>query len=449
MNDTLASAMEWIDTHEEEMIDFLSEYVRYRSPTGSEREVQMEFLVPFFRDMGWDDVEVVDVTDDGSRPNVNARLEGSGEGQNLLLNGHCDVVDVSQAERKTHWKTDPWEPMIEDGRLYGRGTSDMKGPLSAMIWAVRGVIESGVDLDSDVFLSVVVGEERAQQDYGAIPATESLLEDAEIPFCVNGEPTNNEIHTKSSSLFNIDIRIQGKAIHASQHNLVRYPQRHGVPHGPDIGVDAIEPMTAMIDRLYAFEHRLNMRHSEEIWGSGGFPEPIDEQGVGTITVLPTIVDAGDYIASIADTARIQGQVYIPPSIDPDDVQMEFEEVVDEVAAANDWLADHPPEISFGGQLGEHREFSYWPAFDVPVGDPGPQALGRAVEAVTGNEPVYSGFKAVSDGGFIQKVCGVDTVSFGPGNTHMGVHGADEYVPLEQVTEAAKVYAAMILEWCCT
>ena len=447
MKDALTRATTWIDDNEAEMVEFLADYVRHRSPTEAERAVQLEFLKPALEEMGWDRIDVVDVTTDGSRPNVNAHLVGSGGGDNLLFNGHCDVIDVPEAKRDRFWTTDPWEPTVEDGRMYGRGTSDMKGPLTAMIWAVRSLIETDARLDGDVLLSVVVGEEQAQQDRGTIPATEALLAEVDIPFCVNCEPTNLEVHTTSAALFNIDIRLYGKAIHGCQHNLVRYPQRYGVPQGREVGVDVLRPMVSLLDRLHQLEHQLNMRYSGELFGSGGFPEPVDQQGVGTITIVPTIIDAGEYVASIAEEARIQGQVYIPPAIDPADVREEIEAVVDGMIATDDWLADHPPEIEFGGQLGDHREYSYWPSFTVPIDDPGPQALGRAVEAATGEEPIYSGFKAVTDGGFIQKVCGVDTVSFGPGNTNLGVHGANEYVPLDQLTQAAKVYAAMILEWC--
>lgn len=444
MNDTLSEAVAWIGNHDDEMLDFLAEFVRYRSTTEAEAEVQNDLLAPYFEEKGWHDVDIVDVSNDGNRPNVNARLQGAGNGRNLLFNGHCDVVDVPQEKREKFWTTDPWEAQIKDGVVYGRGTSDMKGPLTAMIWGVRSLIETDAEIDGDVLVSVVVGEERAQQDYGAIPATEAWLERVDVPFCVNCEPTNLEIHTTSAALFNIDIRVYGKAVHASQHNLVRYPQRRGVPQGREVGVDAIRPLTALLDRLFELEHQLNMSLSGETRDS---PAPDDLQGVGTITIVPTVIEAGEYIASIADEARIEGQVYLPPSIDPQRVREKIEAVIDTLVATDGWLADHPPEVEFGGQLGDHREYSYWPAFEVPTDAPGSRALGRSVQKITGEEAVYSGFKAVTDGGFIQKVCGVDSISFGPGNTTMGVHGANEYVPIDQLTQAAKIYAAMILEWC--
>jgi acetylornithine deacetylase len=104
----------WIEAHEEEMIEFLVEYISYRSPTEDEAEVQLEFVEPFFRnEMEWDDVTIVDVTDEQNRPNVNAVLagDGDGDGKNILFNGHSDVVDVT-AEDEAAWTKDPWDPSI-------------------------------------------------------------------------------------------------------------------------------------------------------------------------------------------------------------------------------------------------------------------------------------------------------------------------------------------------
>lgn len=439
----------WIDDHEEEMIDFLSEYVRYRSVTEHEQAVHREFILPYFRDeMGWDTVDIVDVSPDGDRPNVNARLAGTGDGRNLLFNGHSDVVPVTETEAEEYWTTDPWEPTLKDGRLYARGACDMKGPNTAMIWAIKAVIATDTTLAGDLLMSLVVGEERAQQNYGSIPATNAWLEQGfDIPFCINGEPTNNEIHVKSAALFNLDIKIHGKAVHASQNNLIRYPQRRGIPQGEDVGVDANNLLRTVLDRLYDLQERWNREYTDDIWGSGGHPSPTDQQGTGAITLVPTVIDSGSYVASIANHAHIRGQVYIPPSVDPSRIQTDLRQVLDSVGMTNEWVREHPIEVTFGNQLDEDREFSYWPAFEVSPEHVGCDALRAAVETVTDEQPVYSGFKAVTDGGFIQNVCGVDPVSFGPGNTHMGVHGADEYVPLAQLRQAAKIYAAMAVEWC--
>lgn len=432
----------WIDRHEQEMIDFIREYISYRSPTEHEEEVQRKFVEPFFRnEMEWDEVEIVDVSDDQDRPNVNGRLNGTGDGdgQHLLFNGHSDVVDVSE-EAEEAWEYDPWDPVTVDGNLYGRGSNDMKGPNTAMIWAAKAIMESGVGLSGDLMMSIVVGEELDQQEVGSIPATDAHLKNVdEIPICVNVEPTNNEIHTRSAATFDFTIEIQGKDIHTSQKNLTQYPQRFGIPAGQDVGVDAAKIMTELLERFQDLEDQWNLRYRDEIYGGGGQPRP-DIQGVGPVGINCTIMKAGDYLAAVPGHATIQGHVFYPPFVDDEDLWKEMQEVVEGLAATNDWLKKNPPKMHW-------KDVFDWPSFDVSPNHPGCQALGKSYEEITGEGPIYSGFKAVADNGYIQRDCGIDTISMGPGDISMGAHGPDEYLPLDQFRTAAKTYANMILNWC--
>lgn len=432
----------WINEHEEEIVDFLKQYISYRSPTEQEQEVQREFVEPFFTDqMEWDTVDIVDVSDEQDRPNINGRLAGNGDGpgRTLLFNGHSDIVDVSE-EAAGNWSKDPWDPVIEDGNLYGRGANDMKGPNTAMMWAAKAVMESDVELSGDLLMSIVVGEELNQQEYGSIAATDAFLETGiDIPICINTEPTNLEIHTKSAATFDFTIEIQGKEVHTSQKNLTRYPQRYGIPVGQDVGVDAAMIMADILYELRDLEHQWNLRYRDQIYGGGGHPVP-DTQGVGPIGINCTIMKAGDYIAAIPGHAKIEGHVFYPPFVDDSELWEEMQETVRTLAATNDWLKEHPPEMSW-------KDVFDWPPYEVPVDHPGCQALGEAIETTIDEQPVYSGFKAVADNSYIQHECGVDTISLGPGDISMGTHGPDEYIPIDQLITATKVYATMIIEWC--
>ncbi len=432
----------WIDDQEDAIIDFLRQYITYRSPTEQEQEVQREFVESFFADqMDWDSIDIVDVSEEQNRPNINGRLSGTGDGagRTLLFNGHSDIVDVSE-EAAENWAKDPWDPIVEDGYLYGRGANDMKGPNTAMIWAAKAVMEADTELSGDLLMSIVVGEELNQQEYGSIAATDAFLEEGiEIPICINTEPTNLEIHTKSAATFDFTIEIQGKEAHTSQKNLTRYPQRYGIPVGQDVGVDAAMIMADILYELRDLEHQWNLRYRDQIYGGGGYQTP-DTQGVGPIGINCTIMEAGDYIAAIPGHARIEGHVFYPPFVDDRELWDEMQDVVETLAATNDWLKEHPPQMSW-------KNVFDWPPYEVPVDHPGCKALGTAIETTLGEQPVYSGFKAVTDNSYIQNECGVDTISMGPGDISMGAHGPDEHIPTEQLMNATKVYAAMILEWC--
>jgi acetylornithine deacetylase len=89
----------------------------------------------------------------------------------------------------------------------------------------------------------------------------------------------------------------------------------------------------------------------------------------------------------------------------------------------------------------------WPPHVCPEDEPGAAALAQAVSAVAGRPAIYSGSKFVGDAAFLQRDCGINTVYFGPGDCSMGVHGPDEFVPLEQVFTCAKALAAFMIDWC--
>lgn len=422
------------------MTDFLKEYIKHKSPSGQEKNVQLDFTKPFLeKEMKWSEIEIIDNSEEKNRPNINARLEGEGDGKNLLFNGHADVVDVPK-DREKAWDFDPWEPSVKNNKIYGRGANDMKGSNTAMIWAIKAIMESNISLKGDILLSLVVGEESAEQEIGVIAAVKSFLDKGiEIPFCINGEPTNNEIHTKSAGTFDFRINIQGKEVHTCQKNLINYPQRFDIPDGKEIGVDAIPIMIKVLEKLEELEHLWNMRYKDKIYGGGGYPGP-DVQGVGPISICSTLVNAGEYISSIAGEAEIKGQIYYPPSVDENKLWKEVKEAIESLSKTNDWLKENAIEM-------EWKESFQWPPFEVEPDHPGCHSLGRAVKEITGQDPVYSGFKAVADNAFIQKECNIDTISFGAGDLSMGSHGPNEYIPIEQLMEAAKIYAAMITEWC--
>ena len=438
--ETEKKVFEWIDAHRDDMIKFLMDFIRHKSPTEHELEVQRDFVRPFFEEkMKFDDIDYFSVAPT-ERPNVNGIWKGVGGGKNLLLSGHVDVVDVGPEALK-RWTRDPWEPVIEDGKIYGRGSNDMKGGDTAMIWATRALMDLGIRLKGDVLVSCVVGEELNQEQWGAIPATKKFQERGiDIHFCIDPEPTNNEIHILSAATFDFSITIPGKEVHTSMKNLTQYPQRYGIPVGKEVGVDAIAIMVDLLQRLSKLEHQWNMRYTDQIFGGGGYPAPRDMQGVGANSINCTLIEGGTYIAAVPGYAKITGHVFHSPRVNADKLWEEMKEVVNGMAATSDWLKEHPIEMRW-------KEVFDWPAYEVPRDHPGVKALAKACERATGETAIISGFKAVDDAAYIQKECGVDAISFGPGDLYMGTHGPDEYIPIDQLIVYTKTLAAMIIEWC--
>lgn len=440
IEETEDKVFEWIDAHKDDIIAFLMDFIRYKSLSEHELEVQRDFIKPFFEEkMKFNDVDYFSVAPI-ERPIINGTWKGMGDGKSLLLSGHVDVVDVGLEEMR-RWTKNPWKPVIEDGKIYGRGSNDMKGGDTAMIWATKALMDLGIRLKGDVLLSCVIGEELGQKQWGVVPATKKFQEKGiNIDFCIDPEPTNNEIHILSAGTFDFSIRISGKEVHVSMKNLTQYPQRYGIPVGKEVGVDAIAIMVDLLQRLSRLEHEWNMRHTDEIFGGGGYPIPKDMQGVGANSLTCTLIEGGTYIASVPGYAKATGLVYYSPRLNSEKLCEEMKEVANGMAATYDWLKEHPIELKC-------KEVFDWPAYEVSRDHPGVKALVKAYEAVTGGTATISGFKAVDDAAYIQKECGVDAISFGPGALHMGTHGPDEYIPIEQLIVETKTLAAMMIEWC--
>ncbi len=434
-------ANSWLESNAEDMFDCLSEWVSCNSTFPNELALQRDLSEPFMRDeLGLDEVARVNVCEKGDRPFVVGVWRGTGEGRNLLLNGHIDTIGAPGTMRD-RWGTDPWQPVVKDGRLYARGSSDMKAGVIAMLWAIRALKATGFQPRGHVLLETVPGEETMRPDIGTIAATRWLLDKGyEIPFAIVTEPSHLEIFVRGIGQMDFSIEVTGKEIHTSMRNLTRSPQRYGIPQGSEVGVDAIQKATRILLLLEDLERQWTMRWRHPLHGGGGFPAHEDNQGVGAFSIVSTFVEGGTYEGSVPGWAKIRGLINYPSWIDPTDIRAEFEQALYHHSQLDDWLRQHPPLVKVGTVYD-------WPSFAGPHDAPGPTVLGQAYSQVMGKSAVYTGSKFVGDATFLQRDCGVPVVYFGPGDCSMGVHGPNEFVPLQQVLDCAKVLAAMVVNWC--
>lgn len=434
----LETIHEWLNQHQEAMIRDLTTMVEKESIFPNELPVQRDVVEPLMREMVFDEVERVNLCEEGDRPFVVGAWRGSGGGRSLLLNGHIDTVGVP-GTMGDRWETDPWQVVIKDGKLYGRGSSDMKAGVVAMLWAVKALQSAEITLRGDVLVEVVPGEETMRYDIGTAGATNWFLERGyEIPFAIVTEPTHLEIHGRAVGLLDYVIELSGKEIHGSMRNLTKFPQRMGIPHGSEVGVDAISKMTQILLRLEDLERQWAMRWRHPQHGGGGSPHPFDIQGVGAFGINTTFVTAGTYVGSVAGYARIDGNISYPSWLTAEAIKAEFLCVIHLHAQLDDWLREHPPTVTVGAVYD-------WPPHICEATEP-MERLAAAVEKI-GRIPTFTGSKFVGDAAFLQRECNVPTVYFGPGDCSMGVHGPNEFVPLDQVVDCAKAIATFILDWC--
>ncbi len=360
-----------------------------------------------------------------AHPLIVARLPGSGGGRSLAFNAHVDVVPVGDG---SSWSQEPFGGAIVDGRLYGRGATDMKGGLAAAMWAVKVALEQGLQPRGDIVFHVVSDEEVVGN------GTREIVE--REPACdvtLSVEPTELRLCAAEGGLVHFRIEVEGVEAHAS----TRYLSVHAGGKGGG-GVNAIEKTIKLVVALQELEQRWANAKSHPI-----LPAGYNTLGPGIIVGGPGGGSDGRLnLFSNAGTApnycSVEYNMWFYPDESFDDVRAEVEQVVAAVSRTDPWLSEHPPRFTW--KLGQ----IYFPPLDLPLDHPAVTALSGCLREV-GLDPAPAGFGAATDLAWYgeRRLPGIIC---GPGRLAQ-CHVADEYLDTEQLLLAAKVYAQMLVEWC--
>ncbi|MGE4251694.1 MAG: ArgE/DapE family deacylase [Parvibaculaceae bacterium] len=407
-----------VDRNRDSSIDFLRKLVSIPSVTGEEAAVQ-NFLAEHLAAMGlavdlwetdWEALKKhpgyrpVERGYEG-RPNIVATLKGTGGGRSLLLNGHSDVIPVGKGEG---WSVDPWSALIKDGRIYGRGTADMKSGVASHIMAIACLQDAGIKLKGDVLLNIVVDEEVS--GHGTL---DTIARGYAADAGISGETSDLAVQPACIGRIWFEIDIRGKPAGIQK----RYEGVSGIVLGNKI-VKAVEELEKA--RIASVTHPL-------------YPNALDS--------LPCIIgsfSAGHYPSAFPDTCRLKGSIATVPGEDHEGVKRSLVEQIAKAAAADPWMKDHPPVVRFNGYDAE--------ASDIPMAHPIVELLCQSYTAVTGRAPEISGRQGAADTRFLNKYASTPTVIFGPGSTAV-MHANDEYVAIDDYMTAIKVMAVAIADWC--
>jgi acetylornithine deacetylase len=327
-------------------------------------------------------VEVTDVAP--GRPNVVGVLEGRRAGRSLMLCGHTDTVGVTGMPR-------PFEPEIRDGKLFGRGSQDMKGGVAAMVGAARLVAESG-GLDRGRLVVAAVADEE-HSSLGADGLVRTWRADA----AVVTEPTGLDVAVAHKGFQWIAVETRGRAAHGSR---------------PRDGRDAIMRMGRVLSRLEHLERRLRYGPSHHL--------------LGTASLHASIIDGGEEWSSYPARASLQFERRTLPGEAPDVGLTETAAILDELRTEDaEFEAD--AELIFGRQ-----------AYEIDSSSPLPDALIRAASTV-GCAPRRVGMTFWTDAAILGSA-GIPTVLFGPGGA--GLHSREEYVLIEDVRRCRDALAEL-------
>ena len=357
------------------------------NPPGNEREC-CDILHEYFRDAGVNS-EILEYAP--GRANVVAKVKGSGGGRSVMLNGHLDVVAPG-----TGWTKDPFGGTIEGGRMYGRGTSDMKSGVVAAAVALRAIVDSGMALGGDIMFTGVADEESS----GPAGTKYLLSKGITSDMAIVTEPTDLQIETAQRGILWMEVKTFGRAAHGGR---------------PWLGNNAIMQMNEFLNRLKGLQSHLSSR-KHHLLSSPSL-------NVGTIT-------GGTRINVVAAECTVTIDRRTIPTESADQALSEITSIIQELEAA---------DKDFHATL---RELGRSTAFETAGDHPLVRNLRSSFTTVTGREPIIAGKDASSDASLLTDA-GIPTVLFGPGQ-HRVSHTADEYVDLEKVVQAAKILTLTVV-----
>jgi acetylornithine deacetylase len=405
-----------IEQSGEKAIELLRKMISIPSVTGNEAAIQ-KFLAGYLEDLGlevdmwetdWEKLKKhpgyrpVQSGYEG-RPNLVATLKGVGGGRSLLLNGHTDVIPVGEG-----WRDDPWSATVRDGRIYGRGSADMKSGVASHIVAVELIKATGLKLKGDVLINVVVDEEVS--GHGTL---DTVIRGYRADAGISGETSDLAIQPACIGRIWFEIAIAGKPAGIQK----RYEGVSGIDLGNKI-VKAVQELEAK--RVATVSHPL-------------YPNALDS--------LPCMIgafSAGNYPSSFPDSCLLKGSIGTVPGEDHEGVKQSLVDQVARAAASDPWMQDHPPIVRFVGYDAQ--------ASEIPQDHPVVQTLISSYLEVVGRDPEVSGRQGAADTRFLNEYGNTPTVIFGPGSTSV-MHATNEYVSIDDYLTAIKVLALSICDWC--
>jgi acetylornithine deacetylase len=325
------------------------------------------------------------------RVNVIGVLKGSGGGKTLMLNGHTDTVGISGMD------IDPFDPVLQDGKVYGRGSFDMKGGLGAMMMAVKAIRDAGKNTKGDVILAFVADEE-----YFSL-GTEVLVKEYSADAAILCEPTSLKVCIAHKGFAWIKVEVFGKAAHGSR---------------PDKGIDAIVKAGKFLTRI------------EEL--GKGFLTQTRHPLLGSASIHASLIKGGSELSTYPDYCLIELERRFIPGESQETIKTEIQAIIDDLGSKDDQFKAKF-EVSFSR-----------PPLEVAKDHEIVTALTKAYSKTMKQAPDFIGVGGWMDSAILAEA-GIPSVIIGPAGE--GFHAATEYVDFASVVTLTKILADTIIEFC--
>ena len=381
--------------NERHILNLAKELIRIPSVTGEEKAIAL-----YTRDILETSGLPVEVHGSEERPIVLSTINSDTK-PFLVFNGHLDTVPIADPKAWTH---NPFDSVVEEGKLYGRGASDMKASCAVIMHVME--ILNRLNIDCAVGAQLVPDEER-----GGAAGTRLLLGEMESgllrkpDYVVIGEKSNLKIRIAERGSFGFSIRFKGRSTHTA------YARTEG-----------INAIAKAAKGVLALERGIDKYHP---W-------------IGSPVLSINSIHAGTVPNQVPDECviRIDRRLIIGEAP---------ETVIEEVTAALNGAGKGDPDWRWEleAQKDRNGNYVYSPASYTPLDSELVKTFYHAVSLAMGVEPeLFVDWAGGTDGRFY-RYAGIQTVGFGPKGEH--AHGPDEFVYVDSLVEQAKVYLAAVLK----
>lgn len=355
---------------------------------GYDEEAIADYIARWFRKTRR--FHVIEQTVDKNRFNVIAILDGKGNGRSLMLNGHMDTVGAS------YMTVNPFCPISKYGRIYGRGSCDMKGPLAAMMSATLALANLHEPLEGDVIFTGVVDEEQGSR------GTSKLVERFRSDAAIVGEPTDLDIAVAHKGYAWLEIETLGKEVHGSI---------------PEQGIDAIEKMSMLVSRLETLRRQQELKK-----------HPL----VGTARIHTSTISGGTDWSTVPGKCVLRVERRLIPGEGPGDAVKELRQFIQQLSKSD-------RDLRARVRLVHHAD-----CMEVSAKQPHVQLLLEETRSLAGKSQVI-GAPYWTDAAILVRAK-VPSCLFGPGDVRFA-HSKNESIKVADVLTAARIYAATAQRYC--
>ncbi|RCK77036.1 MAG: Acetylornithine deacetylase [Anaerolineae bacterium] len=371
----------------DEIARLTSDLVRFdtTNPPGNERSA-VEYIAEYLKPFGY---ECHLIEHEANRATLLARLKGTGKCGAVVFNGHVDVVPVGAG----NWEYPPFEGSIEQGKVWGRGSADMKGGVAAMLAAAKAIAQADLNLRGDLILTATAGEEVNMMGAHSLAA---LPEARNWQAVIISEPTSNQLGLAERGVFWPEITTYGKTAHGST---------------PELGINAVMMMVKVLSELEKLEIPFQ-------------PHPV----LGNFTRSVNTIQGGVKVNVVPDQCSVMVDMRTLPGQDHRQLLHQLEA----------FLARLEAEIP--GLKASIRLTYELPPAETAADSPAVQTFLAAAREFAGLDIPIVKVPFATEAAVFVPALKVPTLILGPGDPALA-HQPNEFIEIQAMEIAARLYVA--------